>query len=216
MCPALFPAPRPVCLTFSSFTQNQGEYRCTTKAVYRITEDGRRVARWDSNATRLNRESPNTSSSHLPERTSSDGPKATEVAYGPGAGDGPAPNLTSTTDAKVHRRISMAERLKAEYNNGEKKGDAAALRESNSDRLNYILEEPALRSLFREFLRGNFCEENLSFWLEVQDLKRKFSITSSAAPSARAAAVAVPAKSSPGQAAMEKHHESLIQMSTLR
>lgn len=105
----------------------------------------------------------------------------------------------------------MAERLKAEYNTGEKKGDAAALRESNSDRLNYILEEPALRSLFREFLRGNFCEENLSFWLEVQDLKRKFSITSSAAPSLRAA-VPAGAKSSPGQAAMEKHHESLIQM----
>ncbi|KZW04401.1 regulator of G protein signaling superfamily [Exidia glandulosa HHB12029] len=167
------------------------EFRCTAKAIYRITEDGRRVARWDQ-PTRLTRDSPNTSSSHLPERTSSD-----------------AANLASTTDAKVHRRISMAERLKAEYNNGEKK-DAAALRESNSDRLNYILEEPALRSLFREFLRGNFCEENLSFWLEVQDLKRKFSITSSAAPSARAQVAA--SKSSPGQAAMEKHHESLIQM----
>lgn len=198
--------------TGANGAQNQGEFRCTAKAIYRITDDGRRVARWDQNANRLQRDSPNTSSSHLPERTSSDGPKATELAYGPGSGETPSANLTSTTDAKVHRRISMAERLKAEYHNGEKKD--ASLKESNSDRLNYILEEPALRSLFREFLRGNFCEENLSFWLEVQDLKRKFAITSSAAPSSRsAAAAAAPnSKSSPGQAAMEKHHESLIQM----
>ena len=43
-----------------------------------------------------------------------------------------------------------------------------------------ILDDPALRSLFREFLRSNFCEENLSFWLDVQDFKRRFSTTSSA------------------------------------
>jgi hypothetical protein len=65
-----------------------------------------------------------------------------------------------------------------------------------------------LRSLFREFLRGNFSEENLSFWLDVQDLKRKFNITSSA--------IAVnpnpsrPTRATPGQVAMEQHHESLI------
>jgi len=85
----------------------------------------------------------------------------------------------------------------------------AALKENNTDRLNYILEEPALRSLFREFLRGHFCEENLSFWLEVSDLKRKFQITSSAAPSSMRATTKA---SSAGQQAMEKHHEALIQM----
>lgn len=108
-----------------------------------------------------------------------------------------------TTDAKIHRRISMAEKLNANYEAGERKG-----KESNTDRLRYILEEPALRSLFREFLRGNFCEENLSFWLDVQDFKRKFNITSSAmavTPAPRAGS-----RNTPGQAAMEKHHESLI------
>ena len=66
--------------------------------------------------------------------------------------------------------------------------------------------------MFREFLRSNFSEENLSFWLEVSDLKRKFQITSSAAPSTRGAAPVEASKSSAGQQAMERHHEALIQM----
>lgn len=53
-------------------------------------------------------------------------------------------------------------------------------RDSNSKRLRQILEEPALRSIFRDFLKQNFCEENLSFWLDVQDFKRRFNTTSSA------------------------------------
>lgn len=100
----------------------------------------------------------------------------------------------------------MAEKLNANYEAAGK-----GVKESNTDRLRYILEEPALRSLFREFLRGNFCEENLSFWLDVQDFGRKFNITSSAVavtpvnPQPRGGA-----RSTPGQAAMERHHESLI------
>ncbi|KAG6849497.1 hypothetical protein C0991_011476, partial [Blastosporella zonata] len=49
--------------------------------------------------------------------------------------------------------------------------------ESNTTRLCYIPEEPALRSLFREFLRSNFREENLEFWLDVHDFKRKFNVS---------------------------------------
>lgn len=96
----------------------------------------------------------------------------------------------------------MAEKLNANYEEAEKKGT----RESNTDRLRYILEEPQLRALFRDFLRANFCEENLSFWLDVKDFKRKFNITSSAT------AITAPSRgrSTPGQAAMERHHESLI------
>ncbi|KAF9019270.1 regulator of G protein signaling superfamily, partial [Hymenopellis radicata] len=87
------------------------------------------------------------------------------------------------------------------------KRTAGVQKESNAERLRYILEEPGLRSLFREFLRSNFCEENLSFWLDVEDFKRKFNITSSAV------AVTAPrpgGKNTPGQQAMERHHESLI------
>ena len=81
-----------------------------------------------------------------------------------------------------------------------------AVKESNIDRLRHIIEDPALRSRFREFLRENFCEENLSFWLEAEDFKKKFSITSSAMASGPSRGNS---KTS-GQAAMERHHEVLI------
>lgn len=101
----------------------------------------------------------------------------------------------------------MAEKLNSNYEAAERKGSSA--KESNTDRLRFIIEEPALRTLFREFLRSNFCEENLSFWLDVEDFKRKFNITSSAM--AVAPAPGTRARSTPGQAAMEKHHSSLIE-----
>jgi hypothetical protein len=138
-------------------------------------------------------DSPAASTSHLALRASTDvsleNVDAAESAH------------QQAPEAKIHRRISVAEKMNASYDSGEKKNT----KESNTDRLRYILEEPALRSLFREFLRGNFCEENLSFWLDVQDFKRKFNITSSA--------MAVAPRSgtrAPGQQAMERHHESLI------
>ncbi|TFK29271.1 hypothetical protein FA15DRAFT_664193 [Coprinopsis marcescibilis] len=166
-----------------------GEFRCTAKAVYRITEEGQRLAHWNQRMEAT----PESSSINLTERSSAEGH----------APDGPVETIKKA-DAKIHRRISMAEKLNANYDHSDKK----AAKESNTDRLRYILEEPGYRSLFREFLRGNFCEENLSFWLDVQDFKKKFSITSSAM------AVSIVnrpgSKNTPGQAAMERHHESLI------
>lgn len=103
----------------------------------------------------------------------------------------------------------MTERLNGSHEGDNKKNK----KENNSERLKYIIEEPQLRNLFREFLRANFCEENLSFYLDVQDFKRKFNTTSSAAAATSSAAAARPgAKGTPGQAAMERHHEALIQM----
>ncbi|KAG5654654.1 hypothetical protein H0H81_009902 [Sphagnurus paluster] len=174
----------------NSVVSQQGEFRCTAKAIYKITDEGRRLAHWDSSRSH---DSPNASSSNL----------ATERSSVEDSSESLVDQKLQSSDAKIHRRISMAEKLNANYEAGERKG-----KESNTDRLRYILEEPALRSLFREFLRGNFCEENLSFWLDVQDFKRKFNITSSAmavTPSPKAAS-----RYTPGQAAMEKHHESLI------
>ncbi|PWN29815.1 regulator of G protein signaling superfamily [Jaminaea rosea] len=114
-------------------------------------------------------------------------------------------------------------------------------RDSNTNRLRQILEEPALRSLYRDFLKQNFCEENLSFWLDVQDFKRRFHTTSSAvavkssnanqqgertsrrtglfnrnaAKQAAAAAAAEAQQRASGQGtntAMEKHQQDLIAM----
>ncbi|KAF8897172.1 regulator of G protein signaling domain-containing protein [Infundibulicybe gibba] len=180
----------------SPVTQH-GEFRCTAKAIYKITDEGRRLAHWDGSRPLGAVDSPNGSSANLTSggRSSVDGSMSESGSETP---------KKQGSEGKIHRRISMAEKLNANYEAAEKKGN----KESNTGRLRYILEEPALRSLFREFLRGNFCEENLSFWLDVQDFKRKFNITSSAMavnPSPRQGV-----KNTPGQAAMEKHHESLI------
>ncbi|KAJ3550638.1 hypothetical protein NMY22_g356 [Coprinellus aureogranulatus] len=174
----------------NSPVQQVGEFRCTAKAVYRITEEGQRLAHWNQN------DSPGSSSANLHDDRSS--------THGSVEGSSESGKKQSA-DAKIHRRISMAEKMNVAYENGERK----VTKESNTDRLRYILEEPGLRSLFREFLRGNFCEENLSFWLDVQDFKRKFNITSTAAAVGPAAA-RPGARNTPGQAAMEKHHETLI------
>ncbi len=91
-------------------------------------------------------------------------------------------------------------------------------KESNTERLQFIIDNPPLCHLFREFLRDNFCEENLAFWLEVQDFKRKFNITSSASSAALQRPPPPPERreptagkaNTPGQMAMEQHHETLI------
>ncbi|EGO01550.1 hypothetical protein SERLA73DRAFT_166097 [Serpula lacrymans var. lacrymans S7.3] len=185
----------------NSPVSQHGEFRCTAKAIYRITDEGKRVAQWDGNRPR---DSPQSSSVNLhAERSSLE--NSTAEGSAPSTSGDAATNAAVSKDAKIHRRISMAEKLNASYEAAERKGT----KESNTDRLNSILEEAHLRSLFREFLKSNFCEENLSFWLDVEDFKRKFNITSSAIASTPG--VRPGNKATPGQAAMERHHESLIQ-----
>lgn len=45
----------------------------------------------------------------------------------------------------------------------------AIARDSNTQRLDKILSDPALRLLFRENLRETHCEENLSFYIDVDE-----------------------------------------------
>ncbi|KKA24462.1 Developmental regulator FlbA [Rasamsonia emersonii CBS 393.64] len=47
-------------------------------------------------------------------------------------------------------------------------------RDSNHARLNQILHDPALRLLFREFLRYSLCEENLSFYVDVSEFTANY------------------------------------------
>ncbi|KAK2810746.1 hypothetical protein FQN50_002789 [Emmonsiellopsis sp. PD_5] len=49
-----------------------------------------------------------------------------------------------------------------------------APRDSNNARLNNILQDPALRLLFREFLRYSLCEENLSFYIDVSEFTANY------------------------------------------
>lgn len=56
-------------------------------------------------------------------------------------------------------------------------------KESNAARLKVILDDPQLRSLFKDFLRANFCEENLDFWIDYSTLRRKCRSQTPAMPS---------------------------------
>lgn len=47
-------------------------------------------------------------------------------------------------------------------------------RETNTTRLHAILQDAALRLLYREFLRETVCEENLSFYLDVVEFNKNF------------------------------------------
>jgi hypothetical protein len=47
-------------------------------------------------------------------------------------------------------------------------------RDSNNARLTHILQDPALRLLFREFLRYSLCEENLAFYLDVSEFTANY------------------------------------------
>ncbi|KAL8696567.1 MAG: hypothetical protein Q9224_002726 [Gallowayella concinna] len=54
------------------------------------------------------------------------------------------------------------------------KKDRGGPRDSNNHRLQAIVNDAALRLLFREFLRDTHCEENLSFYLEVRDFTKSY------------------------------------------
>lgn len=47
-------------------------------------------------------------------------------------------------------------------------------RDTNMNRFHMIMNDPALRMLFREHLRTSLCEENLTFWLEVQEFMQSY------------------------------------------
>ena len=50
-------------------------------------------------------------------------------------------------------------------------------RDSNNNRLLVIVNDAALRLLFREYLRDTHCEENLAFFLEVRDFTKNYDIS---------------------------------------
>jgi GTPase-activating protein SST2 len=109
---------------------------------------------------------------------------------------------------EVHGRILMTEKSNASYEvTGRKTWKE---RNTVSDCLQYILEEPAFRQLFHEFLTNNFCEENLAFWLDVEDFKCKFSIASSPTASSPLTSPVPSREPTPGRQVMEYHYKTLI------
>lgn len=61
-----------------------------------------------------------------------------------------------------------------EANKGSGRDGRATPRDSNNNRLNIILHDPALRLLFREFLHDTHCEENIAFYTEVKEFNDNY------------------------------------------
>ena len=74
-----------------------GEFRCTAKAIHKIMDEGVQIACWDSR-TGSSKDSPFSSMANLSvtERSSFDR-------------EGGTPKGMSSSDAKIHRWISLAE-----------------------------------------------------------------------------------------------------------
>lgn len=51
---------------------------------------------------------------------------------------------------------------------------AGVVRDSNTNRMTVIIRDPALRLLFREYLRETHCEENLAFYVEVKSFLSEY------------------------------------------
>jgi hypothetical protein len=181
--------------------------------------EGAKCARWDENAADKHGGTLDRVDSSQLKSANRFRPSDEATAITP-----PGNIISNTTDNKLMRRTSVSDRLRREYlDQSDGKGSLAcqismdssvpgqpfsAQKDSHTSRLRQIIEEPVLRSLFREFLRDNLCEENLSFWSEVQDFKRKFNTTSSAV----GASASVIDLKSQGATAMEKHHTEIITM----
>lgn len=58
-------------------------------------------------------------------------------------------------------------------------------RDSNANRMTVIIRDPALRLLFREFLRDTHCEENLAFYLDVKEFLANYHTAKRAASTLR-------------------------------
>lgn len=184
----------------ASCLQSEGEFRATDKAIYRITDAGARVARWGIHGSHpLGSTTDGVSSSK--ENPHDERYQGLRVPGGGGGG-------LNDADVELVSSLRLSDKARAEFLEADLKtnGGFNALKESHTTKLQQILEEPALRSLFREFLRLNFCEENLNFWQDVQDFKKRFSTTSSAA-------AGPPGEGSKGiSSTMERHNQGLIAM----
>lgn len=120
-------------------------FQMSKNSVYIVTPKGRRVAGWTPlPGSDIEKKS---FSSAVSNRVWSPSTASTKPGSIAGNSSGESPKLHDT--------------------------QASSTRETNTNRLVLILNDPGLRSQFREFLRENYCEENLSFYLDVVEFVRQ-------------------------------------------
>lgn len=98
--------------------------------------------------------------------------EATRLISNPLAGSYSRPRPPSTIDSRSSNFSSFSYASSQSGNQDSK--------ESNATKLQQILEDPTLRGLFKSFLRANFCEENLDYWIDHSNLRRKYRMQSPA------------------------------------
>lgn len=189
----------------------EAEFRWGPKVTYRVTDEGRRLAGWDnlsvsSGGGKGEKGSPASGNKKMSSDSADDSTNSRSIIgqangsanslHGRGAPTGGKedPNsilggewslaggigVGNALDSQLLGKMSLKEIFDVDdaSNWTAKDGQSG---HSSTTRLRAILEDIRLRALFRDFLKSNYCEENLGFWLDVQDFRRRFSTTSSAA-----------------------------------
>lgn len=108
-------------------------------------------------------------------------PETAKTAAAETTGEDSSTTKVAVTNGKYKSSSSQSRPPSSavEYNVDQKEDP----KESNAAKLKLILDDPQLRSLFKDFLRANFCEENLDFWIDYSTLRRKCRSQSPAMPS---------------------------------
>lgn len=112
--------------------------------------------------------------------------------------------LSNFAESQIAGRQAIVDLFRADFSEAGGAATWAKDQHSTTARLRAILDEPALRSLFRDFLRQNYCDENLGFYLDVADFRRRFATMSSVG-----GAHALRKKAANASHAMESHQQSL-------
>lgn len=130
-------------------------FQTSKTSIYTLTPKGRRIAGWDTSSSadgssKISSAVPSSSIDRTMRRMGSQSTSSSSHK----------PQAVNSTENDALRRV-------AESTNG------VSTKETNTNRLDLILADPALRSQFREFLRENYCEENLSFYIDVVEFERQ-------------------------------------------
>lgn len=199
---------------------SEGEFRYGPRITYRITDEGRRINGGDPH--------PSSASGHTGRAV----PAGVDVRKGAKVGvlesDAGSTHSAERDDRALAGGTSLAATVESSILNRQPlreifrhdSGDVAGWAKdatSSTARLRAILDEPALRSLFREFLRSHICEENLHYWIDVQEFRRRFATSSSAVGVHQAARKSGRAgnNATGTPSAMELHQEKLVSTALL-
>ena len=189
----------------------EAEYRHGPRVLYRVTDEGRRAAGGEGGTIAsavpksVGMVGKHSSDGSVDDDASStqsiDRSQPIDQSFAGGTG------LSNVAESQIAGRQAVADLFRADFSDS---GVASWPKDQHSTttRLRAILDEPALRALFRDFLRANYCDENLGFWIDVADFRRRFSTTSSAVGGSAQQV----AKKKHGNAsnAMETHQQNLV------